>query len=143
MKILEEIKNILSSNGFHVTIQKHGVLSGLTLEKFQENPPFAQPISIIQFPEEENLDGSVFIQFYFESTQDISANNLVYPEILEINRLLPLGHFNLTKENKKLSYKYVFTAPKNGAIDEGMITDIIDMVIYAQVAFLPKLETLV
>ena len=88
-----------------------------------------QYLTIAIYPMQDGLDDSKFVQFYFQAPFEISMDNLgkVLAKIQQVNRQLPLGHFNLSAEVDKLYYKYVLTVPRDMEWKPKFLSDIMDM----------------
>lgn len=133
---LEEIKRVIEELEYECKLIERGDLSPIDMILVsieEEESDFA--VSIL--PLSEELEGSYFIQFYYEYPFEISREiyDTTSAKIHNTNRLLPLGHFNFTISGIQVYYKYVFALPENSAITETNFSDIIDMIVYSVSSF--------
>lgn len=97
-----------------------------------EDKPY--PVLTIAFyPMDDDLDEARFVQFYLQADFEVKPENVdrLGTEIRAANRDMPLGHFNLSREEDQLYFKYVLALPRNNAPDAVFIGDIVDMCAYA------------
>jgi len=104
-----------------------------------------QLLTLIIFPLGEDLDGSIFIQFYSEYPFTIQERNLsrVVTNLPMVNNKLPLGHFDISQDKETLYFRYVLAFPMDYAmISPGFLNDVLDMCIYAYEGFRDGFRTL-
>ncbi|VAW68445.1 hypothetical protein MNBD_GAMMA10-3041, partial [hydrothermal vent metagenome] len=94
------------------------------------------------YPMGDELDGSDFIQFYFQYPFEMDkahkAQILLQQQLA--NQQLALGHFNLDADDRFVYFKYVYAGVKNTEPTPALLCDVLDMCVYAQVAYLEQFE---
>ncbi len=129
---LKDIKSIIEHLNYNckwVAKGQDNPYAMLLVSVDEEEPIFA--ISIL--PLSEDLEGSLFVQFYYEYPIALSSENFnkIADQIHLVNRQLPLGHFNFNLSNIQVYYKYVLAMDVNPEINTENFSDIIDMVVFA------------
>ena len=106
----------------------------LHVTALDDGEPLKNIIAIHVFPDEGDLQGSTFVQFYFHY-QEFTIGTEFYPticnSIMALNKLLALGHYNVSPDLSALYYKYIWTIPKEEEINKDILIDVMDMIIYA------------
>jgi hypothetical protein len=146
---LKEIQSLIESMAYEVTFTPRGETSivdmlSVLLDNEDDFDTKEQKIIITGYPDEDELDGSFFMQFFSEysfTVQDKDLLNLLNM-INQVNLLLPLGAFYLGEENSKLYFKYVLAYPKESSITAAFLNDVLDMAIYAIDEFQEGFENL-
>lgn len=132
LKKLQEFKTIIEQFDYTCNIIEKGELTpvDMLLVSLEDD---SQAFAISILPLSEDLDGSFFVQFYYEYPFEISPNDYsqIGSNIITVNRQLPLGHFNYTISNQQVYFKYVFALPIKANLEPANIADIVDMVVFA------------
>ncbi len=101
--------------------------------KFMNNREEDQTLVISVMPLSNELEGSFFIQFYYEYPFIIPSPcpGELKTLIQNVNRQLPLGHFNTNVAWSQIYYKYVLAMSLETTLYTDQLSDIMDMIIYA------------
>lgn len=97
------------------------------------------------FPMGDNLDGSVFLQIYWEYNLKVSADNRtsIAEKLIDINFQLPLGSLGISPETGSIYFRLVMPIALQTEITPAYMADVLDMGIYPMEAFYPELSALV
>ena len=93
----------------------------------KEDCELDQDLIITVYPYEDDLDGSVFIQFFSQYKVDVQKIDDIYIKCNEINRTVVLGNFNISENGENIYYKYMLALNKESKMSAEFIADIIDM----------------
>jgi len=130
------------------------------IEEFNELPfkvllvyPFSQDekpelkdwaLNLTVFPMGDDLDGSVFVQIYWEynlkATEDITS--LIAAKLIDINFKLPLGSLGISPETSNIYYRLILPLPLETTITAPFLADVYDMVMYPMETYHPELSKL-
>lgn len=132
---LAAIQNHLKELNFESVLlpkSETGSLNMLSL-KFLNNDEVEQTLIINYLPLGNDLEGSVFIQFYYEYPFHITSPfpNELKTLIHNVNRQLPLGHFNTTVSWSQICYKYILAQSNQVSIQIDQLNDILDMILFS------------
>lgn len=132
---LREIQNILGELDFEssLLLENETGSPDMILVKFENNKGEPQSLAISFMPLSQDLEGSIFIQFYYEypfALQSPCPDELK-TLINNINRQLPLGHFNTNIAWNQIYFKYVLANPKEYSTDIEQLSDILDVILFA------------
>lgn len=135
LTLLRKIQNNLKELDFESTLlpqSETGSIDMLSVNFMNDNNEI-KTLVISFMPLSNELEGSVFIQFYYEYPFLIKSPcpNELKTLINNINRQLPLGHFNTNVAWSQIYMKYVMAASKENFLTTGQLSDIMDMFIYA------------
>ena len=116
----------------HILEKSEEVHQDLLVTDFEdtdlESPTFVFTI----LPLDEDLDGSQFIQLYYE--YPFQYVGLIPNELKNVinnsNRQLPLGHFNLAVTGQQIYYKYVLAFPTDAVMNVDTLSDVLDMCLF-------------
>jgi hypothetical protein len=133
---LLEIQSIVEQLGYAVVLIPKSVdvpIDILSVPIEDDTQDSAMYLNISFYPLGDELDGSEFVQFYFQYPFEIGNDclDLVLQKLSAVNRELPLGHFNIAEAEDRLYFKYVLALPQNQEVEPLHINDILDMCIYA------------
>ena len=135
LKLLRGIQASLEEIDYKSTIlHKSETGSGDMLTvKFMNNREEDQTLVISVMPLNNELEGSFFIQFYYEYPFLIPSPcpGELKTLIQNVNRQLPLGHFNTNVAWSQIYYKYVLALSLETTLFTDQLSDIMDMIIYA------------
>lgn len=94
-------------------------------------------LDLVFFPESAGLDGSDFLQFYYQYpfTLSESGNQAVIQILPHINNRLSLGHLSINFGEARVQFKYVLALPLSASLDVRHFNDILDMCIHAPALF--------
>ncbi len=97
------------------------------------------------FPMGDDLDGSVFLQMYWEYNLKVSADNRtsIAEKLIDINFQLPLGSLGISPETGSIYFRLVMPIALQTEITPAYMADVLDMGIYPMEAFYPELSALV
>jgi len=145
---LRKLKSLLEQLGYTVELLSKSedlpveTLS-LCLEQDAKNRP--QFLMLTLYPLGDALDASHFVQFYFQYPFeiDVARRGKILQALPAVNQELPLGHFNLSADEKSVYFKYVFALPQNQDVEPLFFNDVLDMCLYAQTHFQDRFEVLV
>jgi hypothetical protein len=135
LKLLRGIQASLEEIDYKSTIlpkSETGSWDMLTV-KFMNNREEDQTLVISVMPLSNELEGSFFIQFYYEYPFLIPSPcpGELKTLIQNVNRQLPLGHFNTNVAWSQIYYKYVLALSLETTLFTDQLSDIMDMIIYA------------
>lgn len=101
--------------------------------QFRNNREEIQSLVINVLPLSDDLEGSSFIQFYYEYPFLIPSPcpGELKTLIQNVNRQLPLGHFNTNVAWNQIYFKYVLVLSVKTTLITDQLSDILDMIIYA------------
>ncbi len=101
--------------------------------KFRNNREEAQTLVINLMPLSNDLEGSSFIQFYYEYPFFIPSPcpGELKTLIQNVNRKLPLGHFNTNLAWSQIYFKYVLALSTKTSLLADQLSDIMDTIIYS------------
>ena len=132
---LREIQNILNELDFESSLLSESDTGSLDmiLVKFQNNKGESQSIAVSFMPLSEELEGSHFIQFYYEYPFAIQSPcpDGLKTLINNINRQLPLGHFNTNVAWGQIYFKYVLAVSSEHPVVTEQMGDILDIILFA------------
>lgn len=135
LKLLRGIQENLERIDFESTIlTENETGSGNMLSvKFRNNRDEDQSLIINIMPLSNDLDGSSFIQFYYEYPFLIPSPcpGELKTLIQNVNRQLPLGHFNTNLAWSQIYYKYVLALSLKTTVFANQLSDILDIIIYS------------
>jgi len=126
---LEKIKIIMEELNYDVEldlISEDKSEDALYLN-LKEDCELDQDLIITVYPYEDDLDGSVFIQFFSQYNVDAQKIDDIYIKCNEINRTVVLGNFNISENTENIYFKYMLALNKDSKISAEFIADIIDM----------------
>ena len=131
---LRDIQNIVGDLDFETSLllESETGAPDMILVKFQNTKEEVQSMAISFMPLSEELEGSVFIQFYYEYPFHLPTPcpNELKTLIQNVNRQLPLGHFNTSISWNQIYFKYVLALSKESSLDMDHLADILDMILY-------------
>ncbi len=144
-KILLALGGLAKQLGYEAELVQQSEDLGLSLLSIRlENDwkDIPQFLILSIFPMGEELDGSDFIQFYFQYPfeMDKSKKSQILLEQQTANQQLALGHFNLDADDQYVYFKYVYAAAKNTELTLALLCDVLDMCMFSQEHFLEKFE---
>jgi len=132
---LRRIQNNLKELDFESTVLSKSETGSLDMisVKFMSSNDEIQSLVISFMPLSNELEGSFFIQFYYEYPFLIKSPcpNELKTLINNVNRQLPLGHFNTTIAWSQIYFKYVLALSNKSSILSDQLGDIMDMLIFA------------
>ncbi|ERM81262.1 hypothetical protein P872_10745 [Rhodonellum psychrophilum GCM71 = DSM 17998] len=135
MAILAKIQTAAEKLGYETQLypqsEEHPLeLLALTVGEDGEENKY---LGITVYPLDEELEGSQFLQFFYEYPQKISGDQKERFRIRlsELNRLLPLGHFNFNEMENRIYFKYVLVLPNEKEVDLAFLNDLLDMCLFA------------
>lgn len=133
LSTIQKILNELEFDSLLLPASETGSMDMILLKFQLENYDEQQSLAISLMPLSDELDGSVFVQFYYEYPFLIPSP---FPDGLKnlinnTNRQLPLGHFNTTIAGSQISFKYVLALQKNELVKTDNLSDVLDMVLFA------------
>ncbi|MEE4286472.1 MAG: hypothetical protein V2I31_09995 [Mariniphaga sp.] len=135
LKLLRGIQENLEEIDFEsIILPENETGSGNMLSvKFRNNHDEDQSLIINIMPLSNDLEGSSFIQFYYEYPFLIPSPcpGELKTLINNINRQLPLGHFNTNIAWSQIYYKYVLALSLKTTVFADQLSDIMDMIIYS------------
>jgi hypothetical protein len=135
LKLLRGIQENLEEIDFEsIILPENETGSGNMLSvKFRNNHDEDQSLIINIMPLSNDLEGSSFIQFYYEYPFLIPSPcpGELKTLINNINRQLPLGHFNTNIAWSQIYYKYVLALSLKTTLFADQLRDIMDMIIYS------------
>jgi hypothetical protein len=135
LKLLRGIQENLEEIDFEsIILPENETGSGNMLSvKFRNNHDEDQSLIINIMPLSNDLEGSSFIQFYYEYPFLIPSPcpGELKTLINNINRQLPLGHFNTNLAWSQIYYKYVLALSLKTTLFADQLRDIMDMIIYS------------
>jgi hypothetical protein len=135
LKLLRGIQENLEEIDFEsIILPENETGSGNMLSvKFRNNHDEDQSLIINIMPLSNDLEGSSFIQFYYEYPFLIPSPcpGELKTLINNINRQLPLGHFNTNLAWSQIYYKYVLALSLKTTVFADQLSDIMDMIIYS------------
>ena len=101
--------------------------------KFRNNREEIQSLVINVMPLSDDLEGSSFIQFYYEYPFFVPTPcpGELKTLIQNVNRQLPLGHFNTNLAWSQIYYKYVLALSLKTTLIADQLSDILDIIIYS------------
>ncbi|NQY93989.1 MAG: YbjN domain-containing protein [Campylobacteraceae bacterium] len=129
LEYLERIKIIMEELNYEVEldlISDNKSADALYLN-LKEDCELDQDLIITVYPYEDDLDGSVFIQFFSQYKVDVQKIDDIYIKCNEINRTVVLGNFNISENGENIYYKYMLALNKESKMSAEFIADIIDM----------------
>ena len=140
LDVLQAIQLILEGMDYETNLLRKSndiPMDMLTVKLDQEDEGSDQQFVISVMPLSDDLEGSNFIQIYYEYPfmVDIPAADGLKNTLINVNRQLPLGHFNLTALGAQVYFKYVLASPMNLTFDAGHVSDFIDMCTFAMTHF--------
>ncbi len=135
LKLLRGIQDNLKEIDYESTIlpkSETGSWNMLSV-KFRNNREEEQSLIINVMPLSNDLEGSSFIQFYYEYPFLIPSPcpGELKTLIQNVNRQLPLGHFNTNLSWSQIYYKYVLALSSKTTLPVNQLSDIMDMIIYS------------
>lgn len=135
LKLLRRIQQILEKIDFESTIlpkSETGSLNMLSV-KFRNNRDEDQSLIISIMPLSNDLEGSSFIQFYYEYPFFIPSPcpGELKTLVQNVNSQLPLGHFNTNVAWNQICFKYVLVLPLKTTLFADQLSDIMDMIVYS------------
>jgi len=126
---LEKIKKLMEELNYEVEldlISEDKSEDALYLN-LKEDCELDQDLIITVYPYEDDLDGSVFIQFFSQYNVDIQKIDDIYIKCNEMNRTVILGNFNISENTESIYFKYMLALNKESKMNAEFIADIIDM----------------
>lgn len=140
IEVLKSFQGILDSLDFQTQLHpksddnRYDIIS-ITLPD-DENQSFSANL----LPLEDSLEGSYFIQIYYEFPflVPIPCPDGLKNTLINVNRQLPIGHFNLTIMGSKVYYKYILAYPIMADFNQEHLGDIMDMAIFGMTHFEPN-----
>jgi hypothetical protein len=89
-------------------------------------------LNLTVFPMGDDLDGSVFVQIYWEYNLKAHESNtsFISEKLIEANFKLPLGSLGISPETNNIYYRLVMPLAFGTTINEAFLADVYDMVIY-------------
>ena len=135
LKLLRGIQDNLEKIDYESTIlpkSETGSWNMLSV-KFRNNREEIQSLVINAMPLSNDLEGSSFIQFYYEYPFLIPSPcpGELKTLIQNVNRQLPLGHFNTNLAWNQIYFKYVLALSTKTSLLVDQLSDIMDTIIYA------------
>ena len=135
LKLLRGIQDNLEKIDYESTIlpkSETGSWDMLSV-KFRNNREEDQTLVINLMPLSDDLEGSSFIQFYYEYPFLIPSPcpGELKTLIQNVNRQLPLGHFNTNLAWNQIYFKYVLALSTKTSLLVDQLSDIMDTIIYA------------
>lgn len=135
LKLLRGIQENLKEIDFESTFlpESETGSGNMLLVKFRNNRDEDQSLIINIMPLSNDLDGSSFIQFYYEYPFLIPSPcpGELKTLIQNVNRQLPLGHFNTNIAWSQIYYKYVLAQSFKTELFADQLSDIMDMIVYS------------
>jgi len=118
---------------------------GLVLQFVEDEEEVPQNILFSILPDEDELDGSVFVQWAYQYPYEIieDAYLEVVKAVTQINHELPLGSIEIFFEDNTLLFKYILALQKESEITTPFISDVFGMIIYAVEGFNERFSVLV
>jgi hypothetical protein len=85
----------------------------------------------------DDLDGSVFVQIYWEYNLKANEHNtsLISEKLIEANFKLPLGSLGISPETSNIYYRLVMPLAFDTTITAAYLADVYDMVMYPMEAY--------
>jgi len=129
LEYLEKIKILMEELNYEVEldlISDNKSTDALYLN-LKEDCELDQDLIISVYPYEDDLDGSVFIQFFSQYNVDVQKIDDIYIKCNEMNRTVILGNFNISENTESIYFKYMLALNKESNMSPEFIADIIDM----------------
>jgi hypothetical protein len=94
-------------------------------------------LNLTVFPMGNDLDGSVFVQIYWEYNLKANESNtsLISEKLIEANFKLPLGSLGISPETSNIYYRLVMPLAFDTTITAAYLADVYDMVMYPMEAY--------
>jgi hypothetical protein len=94
-------------------------------------------LNLTVFPMGDDLDGSVFVQIYWEYNLKANESNtsLISEKLIEANFKLPLGSLGISPETSNIYYRLVMPLAFDTTITAAYLADVYDMVMYPMEAY--------
>lgn len=131
---LQKIQNILNDLDYESSLISENETGSMAmiLVKFENNKEEVQSLAISFMPLSEEFEDSRFIQFYYEYPFLIQSPcpNELKTLIQNVNRQLPLGHFNTNISWNQIYFKYVLTLPGESSVNTEQLADILDIILF-------------
>ena len=104
----------------------------MILVKFDNDKEELESLIISIMPLSRELEGSYFIQFYYEYPFAVKTPcpSELKTLINNTNRQLPLGHFNTNLAWSQIYLKYILAQTKGSAIKSVQLGDIMDILLF-------------
>jgi hypothetical protein len=125
VKELDKIENILHSFGCISTRESMGTLDMLQVVALSQNEKLLHDLVISIYPKEDEEDEMLFVQFYFQFP--IDAQTISCTDLIQKNKQMPLGHFNLVPDEDYGYYKYVLVSSED-SIDANLIKELLSII---------------
>jgi len=104
----------------------------------EEKPELKEwALNLTVFPMGDDLDGSVFVQIYWEYNLKANEHNtsLISEKLIETNFKLPLGSLGISPETNNIYYRLVMPLAFETTITAAYLADVYDMVMYPMEAY--------
>jgi len=126
LEYLEKIKVLMEELNYEVELRliSEGKSEDALYLNLKEDCELDQDLIISVYPYEDDLDGSVFIQFFSQFNVNIEKIDNIYIKCNEINKNVVLGNFNISEN---VYFKYMLALNKESKMSAEFIADIIDM----------------
>jgi hypothetical protein len=94
-------------------------------------------LNLTVFPMGDDLDGSVFVQIYWEYNLKANVKNtsFISEKLIETNFKLPLGSLGISPETSNIYYRLVMPLAFETTVTAAFLADVYDMVMYPMEAY--------
>jgi hypothetical protein len=94
-------------------------------------------LNLTVYPMGGDLDGSVFLQIFWEYNLKVNENNTasISEKLIETNFNLPLGSLGISPETNNIYYRLVTPLAFETTITAAYLADVYDMVMYPMEAY--------
>ncbi len=128
LKKLKRLQKLAKELHYTSTISEESATNPFDILSININDE-KEHLDLVFYPENEELDGANFLQFFYQYPFILSDKGLedVMQILPKINNRMSLGHFSINFNEKKVQFKYVLALPLNLKIEALYFKDILDM----------------
>jgi len=131
--MIEHLQKIITRIGWSFKIYSSGTnqnLEMLSIYPAKEDLANIDEVTFLLMPFGESPDHCELLQVYFQFPFLINKENLeLYWFICEVNKFLPLGHFNIAQNEDVIYYKAVFPFDSYFTVDQ--LVDTTNLILWA------------
>jgi len=130
---LKEIEKIALELGYEVALDLISENKSANMLRIDlgEECELDQDLTVMIYYDADDLDGSVFIQFFSQYEDEVSNVTEAYKRCAQMTRNTSLGHFNLSEDETRVYYRYMLAIDQKLVLRAEFINDILDMAVYA------------
>lgn len=142
IEVLKSFQAVLESLDYNTQLYPESTENRYDILSVQIPEDENKAFSVNLLPLADSLDGSYFMQIYheFPFQVPVPCPDELKNTIININRQLPVGHFNLTIMGDKVYYKYILVHPMAADFNPDFMGDLMDMAVFSMTHFAANFE---